>query len=151
MTLTIQNNYNYWFTSEDCLVKIVLQIYYYNKMLSKTRHEQETISRVLYPLTRVSTHKHHTHTQTTHHTQTPRTHTTPHHTTPHTHHTTHIHIHTTPHTHRQCYRTFPCSSWSLVDVLIRIVLTGNYKKKFFSHFSFSLVQYNAWHEAIMIL
>ena len=29
----------------------------------------------------------------------------------------------------QCCRTFPCFSWSLVDVLTRIVLTGNYKKK----------------------
>jgi hypothetical protein len=38
---------------------------------------------------------------------------------------------------RQCYRTFPRFSWSLVDVLTRIVLTGNYKTKIFSHFPFS--------------
>jgi hypothetical protein len=36
--------------------------------------------------------------------------------------------------------TFPCFSWSLVDVLTRVVLIGNSKKKFFSHFPFSLVQ-----------
>jgi hypothetical protein len=30
---------------------------------------------------------------------------------------------------RQCCRTFPCFSWSLVDVLTRLVLIGNYKKK----------------------
>jgi hypothetical protein len=29
---------------------------------------------------------------------------------------------------RQCCRTFPGFSWSLVDVLTMIVLTGNYKK-----------------------
>ena len=29
---------------------------------------------------------------------------------------------------RQCCRTFPCFSWSLVDVLTRVVLIGNYKK-----------------------
>ena len=38
--------------------------------------------------------------------------------------------------HQWC-RTFPCFSWSLVDVLTRIVLTGNYKTKIFSHFPFS--------------
>ena len=30
---------------------------------------------------------------------------------------------------RQCCRTFPGFSWSLVDVLTRVVLIGNYKKK----------------------
>jgi hypothetical protein len=30
---------------------------------------------------------------------------------------------------RQCCRTFPCFSWSLVDVLTRVVMIGNYKKK----------------------
>ena len=39
------------------------------------------------------------------------------------------------HTHffcRQCCRTFPCFSWSLVDVLTRVVLIGNYKKNYSS-------------------
>jgi hypothetical protein len=35
------------------------------------------------------------------------------------------------------YRVF---YWSLVDVLTRVVLIGNFKNKFFSHFTFSLVQ-----------
>jgi hypothetical protein len=30
-------------------------------------------------------------------------------------------------------RTFQCFSWSLVDVLIRVVLIGNYNKKKSSH------------------
>ena len=43
---------------------------------------------------------------------------------------------------RQCYRTFPCFSWSLVDVLIRIALTGNYKKNSSHTFPFRYFIYN---------
>ena len=37
---------------------------------------------------------------------------------------------------RQCCRTFPCFSWSLVNVLTMVVLIGNYKKKYSHTFPF---------------
>jgi hypothetical protein len=49
----------------------------------------------------------------------------------------------------QCCRTFLCFSWSLVDMLTRVGLVIT-QKKIFSHFPFSLVQLNAWHEVILI-
>ena len=44
----------------------------------------------------------------------------------------------------QCCCTFPCFSWSLVDVLTRLVLTGNYENKILLTLFVSAIKCLTW-------